>query len=84
MNTAASSRPARRDEVFEHPANAFVMDFLGNVNVFHGRVQNGRAHLGAMEVDYPDYPHQEVAAGHDVRPSARTGNRTLCRTAPPA
>ncbi len=28
-------------EVFEHPANAFVMDFLGNVNVFAGRVQDG-------------------------------------------
>ncbi len=34
------------DEVFEHPANAFVMDFLGNVNVFHGRLQDGVPHLG--------------------------------------
>jgi sulfate transport system ATP-binding protein len=56
-------------EVFEHPANAFVMDFLGNVNVFHGRVQRGRALLGAVEVDYPDYPHDEArpATGY-VRP----------------
>jgi sulfate transport system ATP-binding protein len=46
-------------EVFEHPANAFVMDFLGNVNVFHGRVQNGRASLGNIEVECPDYPHEE-------------------------
>jgi sulfate transport system ATP-binding protein len=30
-------------EVFDHPANAFVMDFLGNVNIFHGRAfGNGR------------------------------------------
>src|ERR1700722_9889069 len=35
-------------EVFEQPANAFVMDFLGHVNVFRGRVQNGVAHLGDM------------------------------------
>lgn len=28
-------------EVFEHPANAFVMDFLGQVNVFEGLVQDG-------------------------------------------
>jgi sulfate transport system ATP-binding protein len=50
-------------EVFEHPANAFVMDFLGNVNVFHGRVANGRAVLGggSMEVAWPDYPHNESA-----------------------
>lgn len=46
-------------QVFDHPANAFVMDFLGNVNVFHGRVQSGRAVLGGMEVDYPEYPHEE-------------------------
>jgi sulfate transport system ATP-binding protein len=56
-------------EIFEHPANEFVMDFLGNVNVFHGRVQNGRAVLGAMEVAYPEYPHAESrkATGY-VRP----------------
>ena len=33
---AGRARPA---EIFEHPANPFVMDFLGNVNVFHGSVQ---------------------------------------------
>ena len=33
-------------EVFDHPANPFVMDFLGNVNVFHGRVQDGKMLLG--------------------------------------
>lgn len=46
-------------EVFDHPANPFVMDFLGNVNVFHARVQNGRALLGDLELDCPDYPHDE-------------------------
>lgn len=51
-------------QVFEHPANAFVMDFLGNVNVFHARVQNGRATVGGLadglEVEYPEYPHNEA------------------------
>lgn len=46
-------------EVFEHPANAFVMDFLGNVNVFHGRVEGGRALLGELDMEYPAYPHDE-------------------------
>jgi sulfate transport system ATP-binding protein len=46
--------------VFDHPANPFIMDFLGNVNVFHGRAQNGRAVLGAIELDYPDHPHDEA------------------------
>jgi sulfate transport system ATP-binding protein len=56
-------------EVFEHPANAFVMDFLGNVNVFHGRVQQGMAILGGLQVDWPAYPHDEPrAASGYVRP----------------
>ncbi len=37
------------------------MDFLGNVNVFHGRLQSGRAHVGGLELEYPDYPHDEAA-----------------------
>jgi sulfate transport system ATP-binding protein len=43
------------DEIFARPANDFVMDFLGGVNVFHGRVENGRAHLGGMVIPYPEY-----------------------------
>ncbi|HXJ35995.1 MAG TPA: sulfate ABC transporter ATP-binding protein [Candidatus Eisenbacteria bacterium] len=46
-------------EIFEHPANPFVMDFLGNVNVFHGSVQSGRATLGNIEVAYPEYTDSE-------------------------
>jgi sulfate transport system ATP-binding protein len=49
-------------EVFEHPANAFVMDFLGNVNVFHGRVHRGRALLGNCEVICPEYADHELGA----------------------
>ena len=30
------------DEVYEHPASPFVYQFLGDVNVFHGRVPQGR------------------------------------------
>jgi sulfate transport system ATP-binding protein len=44
-------------EVFEQPANAFVMDFLGNVNVFHGQVQNGVADCHGMQLAWPAYPH---------------------------
>ena len=37
-------------DVFEHPANAFVMDFLGNVNVFSGRVKDGVTTLDSVSV----------------------------------
>ncbi|HYR96616.1 MAG TPA: TOBE-like domain-containing protein [Candidatus Binatus sp.] len=33
------------------------MDFLGNVNVFHGHVQRGRAVLGGLDISYPQHPH---------------------------
>ena len=41
-------------DLFERPAGPFVLDFLGSVNIFHGRVENGRAHLGPLSVAYPD------------------------------
>jgi len=49
-------------DIFEQPANPFVMDFLGNVNVFHGSVAGGRAQLGSLEVEYPEYPHDDPRA----------------------
>jgi sulfate transport system ATP-binding protein len=56
-------------QLFEHPASPFVLDFLGNVNVFHGQVQHGVARLAGLELTWPDYPHAEErpAAGY-IRP----------------
>lgn len=39
MNQAKIEQIGTPDEVFHHPASEFVMDFLGNVNVFHERAQ---------------------------------------------
>jgi sulfate transport system ATP-binding protein len=69
MNHGRVEQAGSPRDVFDHPANAFVMDFLGNVNVFHGRVRNGRAHLGGATLAYPDYPHdEELSAALYVRP----------------
>jgi len=62
MNHGHIEQTGSPEEIFEHPANPFVMDFLGNVNVFHGSVQNGRARLGSLEIAYPAYPHDESRA----------------------
>lgn len=53
MNTGRIEQVGRSDEVYRHPATAFVCNFLGNVNLFHGRVEGGRVYLGdtALEVD---------------------------------
>jgi len=59
MNQGKIEQIGSPDAIFAHPANAFVMGFLGNVNVFHGRVQNGRAEVGGFEVPFPEHPHDE-------------------------
>jgi len=51
MNKGKIEQVGTPDDVFAHPASAFVTDFLGRVNVFHGRVHNGKAQVGAMEID---------------------------------
>ncbi|MBU6282977.1 sulfate/molybdate ABC transporter ATP-binding protein [bacterium] len=55
MNKGRIEQVGTPQEVFDHPATPFVMDFLGNVNVFQGRVESGRAHVGGLSVDYPDH-----------------------------
>ena len=62
MNHGRIEQEGTPQEVFERPATPFIMDFLGNVNVFHGRVEGGRALLGSFEVAYPDYPDGESKA----------------------
>lgn len=43
------------EEVYENPSNAFVYDFLGNVNLFHGRITQGKVQIGSMEFDAPEH-----------------------------
>lgn len=55
MNQAKIEQVGTPEEVFHKPASEFVIDFLGNVNVFSGRVENGRAHIGSLALDLPSY-----------------------------
>jgi sulfate transport system ATP-binding protein len=59
MNQGRVEQAGSPVEVFENPANAFVMDFLGNVNVFHAKVRNGRAVMGSMELACPEHDHHD-------------------------
>jgi sulfate/thiosulfate transport system ATP-binding protein len=69
MNQGRVEQTGSPLEVFENPANAFVMDFLGNVNVFQAQVRNGRAVMGSMELAFPEYAqHEERSATLYVRP----------------
>jgi sulfate transport system ATP-binding protein len=40
------------EEVYHRPVSEFVMDFLGNVNLFHGRVESGKAVFGPLVLEH--------------------------------
>ena len=53
MNQGQIEQVGTPEQVFHRPANAFVMDFLGSVNLFHGRIEAGKAVFGSLVIDPP-------------------------------
>jgi sulfate transport system ATP-binding protein len=78
MNHGTVEQEGTPEEIFDRPRNAFVMGFLGNVNIFHGRVQGGRAIFGEIETEFPDHPHEEA---RPARGFARPHELDIDRTA---
>ena len=50
MNQGRIEQIGTPDDVFHHPASEFVVTFLGNVNLFHGRVESGQTVIGKVAV----------------------------------
>jgi sulfate transport system ATP-binding protein len=46
MNQGRIEQIGTPEAVYDHPATPFVASFLGSVNLFHGRVENGHLHVG--------------------------------------
>ena len=69
LNQGRIEQVGTPQEVFDHPATPFVMNFLGTVNIFRGRIEGGKALLGPLAVDYPGhfFGTAQPAAGY-VRP----------------
>jgi sulfate transport system ATP-binding protein len=55
MNEGRIEQVGTPEEVYERPANPFVYNFLGNVNLFHGRVDKGEARIGDISIDLPEF-----------------------------
>ncbi|SFW10839.1 sulfate/molybdate ABC transporter ATP-binding protein [Nitrosovibrio sp. Nv17] len=69
MNEGRIEQIGTPDEVYEQPASPFVYEFLGKVNLFHGRLHQGRARIGGIEIDAPDHSEaEEQPAVAYVRP----------------
>lgn len=67
LNHGKIEQEGAPEELFESPASAFVMDFLGNVTIFRGRAENGRAHFGPLAVECPEHSGDPVPAAGYVR-----------------
>ncbi len=46
MNKGTIAQTGTAEDIYQHPASSFVYNFLGNVNLFHGRVDGGIAYIG--------------------------------------
>jgi sulfate/thiosulfate transport system ATP-binding protein len=61
------------EEIYDNPASAFVYDFLGNVNLFSGRVRDGMVMIGDASIDTPatagesDLGAVAFVRPHDIR-----------------
>jgi len=62
MNKGRIEQVGTPEEVFHKPATQFVMEFLGQVNMFHGRVQGGKAMLGEVALDGHYFPGKDEGA----------------------
>ncbi len=69
MNGGTVEQSGTPEEVYDRPATPFVYNFLGNVNLFHGRLHEGRVRLGQMELSAPEHAAlpDQPAVGY-VRP----------------
>ena len=81
MNEGTIEQTGTPDHVYEHPANPFVYQFLGNVNLFHARMTNGRARIVDIEIDSPEHCDADDISGvayvrpHDIEISRAPGLR---------
>ncbi|GIZ50641.1 sulfate/molybdate ABC transporter ATP-binding protein [Noviherbaspirillum aridicola] len=69
MNKGRVEQIGAPDDVYNHPATPFVYGFLGNVNLFHGRVHEGVLEDGGLSLQAPDHAGARNARGTGyVRP----------------
>jgi sulfate transport system ATP-binding protein len=79
MNEGRIEQIGTPEEVYDKPANPFVYQFLGNVNLFHGRIDHGKLRVDGHDNHSPEIAGAPKANGiayvrpHDVE-VARSGN----------
>ena len=63
MNKGNVEQIGAPKDVYNNPASPFVYGFLGNVNLFHGRVHEGVLQAEGIRFDAPDYASTQDTKG---------------------
>jgi len=67
MNHGRIEQQGSPDEVYDHPASPFVLQFLGDVNLFHGRLGHGPGGVdGEAELSYVRPHEMDIVAGAET------------------
>jgi len=61
MNHGRIEQIGTPEEVYDSPATPFVYEFLGHINLFHGRAHSGWVRLGGLRLQAPEYRDAEHA-----------------------
>lgn len=69
MNEGKIEQIGTPQDVYENPKTPFVYNFLGNVNIFEGHLQNGKLINGSIEFFIPNVNKNETGSAYGyVRP----------------
>ena len=68
MERGAIEQDGTPVDVVDHPATPFVANFIGRVNVFHGRIESGKAWFGPVVIDHPSPTNGTAKAEGYARP----------------
>jgi sulfate/thiosulfate transport system ATP-binding protein len=63
MNEGKIEQSGTPEEVYDRPATPFVYGFLGDVNLFHGRIHQGRVNIGDHDFAAPEWANARDQAG---------------------
>ncbi|HEV3091692.1 MAG TPA: sulfate ABC transporter ATP-binding protein [Candidatus Cybelea sp.] len=85
MNGGRIEQVGTPEEVYHRPASTFVYNFLGNVNLFHGRVDNGTTRIGREASDHVVFvrPHALEIARRPTGANALRATTTHINAAGP-
>jgi sulfate transport system ATP-binding protein len=79
MNAGRIEQIGAPSDVYDRPATSFVFDFLGGVNLFHGRIDNGTTYIHQTQTDHIVFVRPHALEITRRRPAASNHFRATTR-----